>query len=824
MSRNVIFNKYVMIFSFVLAPETLAQLVVDSSCGDFACFAIKSDGSAYVWGLAGYGGDASGVDLSTNVADISCGGAACVARKTDGSALAWGDTSRGGSVPSRVDLSSNVADVNCGNYACVARKTDGSAFAWGSTNDGGDINVPTSANVDLSANIADISCGGQACVARKTDGSAYAWGDYLYGGDASGVDLSTNVADILCGGSSCVARKTDGSVVAWGSPTAGGSTSGVDVSSNVAEIGCGGNQGSACFAIKTDGSAVVWGYGPRGGDASSVDLSANVAQMSCGTWACAARKTDGSAYAWGHADYGGDASSVDLSANVVDIDCGFKACAARKSDGSVVVWGSADSGGDASSVDLSGNVADVDFGGHAAVARKTDGSAVVWGKAEWGGDLGAVDLSVPSPSPSPPPAPLPPTPPPSAVSVSFVLSGDVADYTADKQDIIKQVIATAAGVDKPTVTLELSPASVSVIATFHVADTSTATDLKTSLSASGALSSQSALQTALSNAGLSGVTVTSAPSLGWCCNPTGAFGDPHLAFAHGGKADFRGSHNDYYVFLSSPGYQFAPFFQEIDFIYATPTGLKQLVHGSFMTKASWFVLSGGVEYFLHMRAMYKGELVVLYDNENNGSYKNVIQLGPWSKRSFGGDLHIETKMLTVSVTTPTWSVNVTSKPIYGLVAPYNDATYESYHGKWEPNQRRLDIAIKGDYPQPDAHGIIGQSYQDDTVRNGKLDEYGVERSDVAHATTDGWLPPMTTSAQAEGAIEGVYTDYKLHADEGDGRDASKSGVGPKMYTHVFKFSRYKYPKRPKVANVDDKKQQQQRVAFSNEWEGRKKEL
>lgn len=41
----------------------------------------------------------------------------------------------------------------------------------------------------------------------------------------------------------------------------------------------------------------------------------------------------------------------------------------------------------------------------------------------------------------------------------------------------------------------------------------------------------------------------------------GAAGDPHVRFAHGGTADFRGSHRAYYAFLSSPGYQFAPYFQ-----------------------------------------------------------------------------------------------------------------------------------------------------------------------------------------------------------------------------------------------------------------------
>jgi hypothetical protein len=135
------------------------------------------------------------------------------------------------------------------------------------------------------------------------------------------------------------------------------------------------------------------------------------------------------------------------------------------------------------------------------------------------------------------------------------------------------------------------------------------------------------------------------------------------------------------------------------------------------------------------------------------------------------------------------------------------------HGRWQVDQRRLDISIKGDFPQPDAHGIIGQSYQDNVLRHGKLDEYGVENIDIGHATSDGWLPPMTTSAQAEGAIEGVHTDYSLNGAIHDSN----------VWNHVFRFSRYRLPMRTKKVKVGDKKPWQ-RIAFTNEWEGLKHEL
>jgi hypothetical protein len=49
------------------------------------------------------------------------------------------------------------------------------------------------------------------------------------------------------------------------------------------------------------------------------------------------------------------------------------------------------------------------------------------------------------------------------------------------------------------------------------------------------------------------------------------------------------------------------------------------------------------------------------------------------------------------------------------------------------------------------HGILGQSFDgSNTAVSGKLDEYGD-------------TPEFTTTAQAEGAIEGVYTDYIVSA-------------------------------------------------------------
>ena len=87
----------------------------------------------------------------------------------------------------------------------------------------------------------------------------------------------------------------------------------------------------------------------------------------------------------------------------------------------------------------------------------------------------------------------------------------------------------------------------------------------------------------------------------------------------------------------------------------------------------------------------------------------------------------------------------------GLVPPTLNATH--VHGKWEEDQRRLDLLIHGAYPQPDAHGIVGQSYRDGTILHGKLDDYAADSPALPNGSQR-TLPPMTTSAQESGRAAG----------------------------------------------------------------------
>ena len=155
-------------------------------------------------------------------------------------------------------------------------------------------------------------------------------------------------------------------------------------------------------------------------------------------------------------------------------------------------------------------------------------------------------------------------------------------------------------------------------------------------------------------------------------------------------------------------WQFAPYFQEVDFWFDTPTGLKQLVHGTFMTKATWRVRTNkGREVLLKVDAMdrAKVDMVVLdYSTlaaavaasstgaalTGDATFKpaslaaqisKIRTLPPYSNVSID-DVSIKTYMLTTSVETASWQVNVTSKPIWGLDEPVFNQTH--YHVRVAP--------------------------------------------------------------------------------------------------------------------------------------------
>ena len=62
--------------------------------------------------------------------------------------------------------------------------------------------------------------------------------------------------------------------------------------------------------------------------------------------------------------------------------------------------------------------------------------------------------------------------------------------------------------------------------------------------------------------------------------------DPHLHFAHGGRADFRGRHGQLYSFFSAPGVAVNLKTEDATFDTKRPSGAVLTVDGSFITEAA----------------------------------------------------------------------------------------------------------------------------------------------------------------------------------------------------------------------------------------------
>ena len=74
--------------------------------------------------------------------------------------------------------------------------------------------------------------------------------------------------------------------------------------------------------------------------------------------------------------------------------------------------------------------------------------------------------------------------------------------------------------------------------------------------------------------------------------PVGAEQDPHIAFAGGGRADFRGHDGSYYAFLSAPGAQVNVKTEDATFKLHDA---RLVVDGSFITEVHVIAVVGGLE-------------------------------------------------------------------------------------------------------------------------------------------------------------------------------------------------------------------------------------
>jgi len=205
--------------------------------------------------------------------------------------------------------------------------------------------------------------------------------------------------------------------------------------------------------------------------------------------------------------------------------------------------------------------------------------------------------------------------------------------------------------------------------------------------------------------------------------------------------------------LSAPGVHFSAFTEDSEFLLSgyTPT----LVRGSFFTKVYW-VLRGasGQAYGVSSDSNHvQFDVFDLgrADQTNLSQTQNLVysKNGVW-KEWWKDGIRVYYKQSSIFVRGGGWEVNFTRKPIY------NQVTGSS---KWhfDISMRMLDGQTGFEIHHGQAsttclpHGVIGQSYDsDDLAVDGATDNY-------AHDNMAS--PVVTTSAQAEGAIEGKAANY-----------------------------------------------------------------
>lgn len=271
-SKGTTFNRRLLGFGDVPAPTEFTQIGTENnwtkniSIGISNVFAIKADGTLWVWGTnspaAGLGSDnylpfitPTQVGTNNNWAKVSSGFGMTLAVKTDGTLWSWGinnvgqlgignpDNTFTSNVPIQVGTDTNWSNVFTGTTQLVyAIKTDGTLWSWG--NNGiylgypnatvnNNYRSPKQVGTDTWKTIA-IGSNNPMIEGIKTDGTLWGWGNsvagsYMFGNGISGyisefpvqIGTDTDWKEIWLSELSVLGLKEDGTRWGWGSNTNG---------------------------------------------------------------------------------------------------------------------------------------------------------------------------------------------------------------------------------------------------------------------------------------------------------------------------------------------------------------------------------------------------------------------------------------------------------------------------------------------------------------------------------------------------------------------------------------------------------------------------
>jgi alpha-tubulin suppressor-like RCC1 family protein len=261
-----------------LPPTHIAGLdntVTEVAAGDYTSFAVRNDGTLWVWGSNQYGARGDGTS-GDNIASpvqvpipatlttpsrrgkhvVAVGTGVYATLDTEGQVWTWGinwngrlgdGTTTPRFTPARVQRSASPGDyltgvvsITAGAGTVAALDADGTVWTWGAGTDGAlgngffnDSPYPVQVIDNFShaplAGLTDVACGSSGfCVALARYGVVFGWGSNQFsqlGMAAGGFEaLATpiivgpygSIDAIAAGSAHCLAHSTDGNVYGWG--------------------------------------------------------------------------------------------------------------------------------------------------------------------------------------------------------------------------------------------------------------------------------------------------------------------------------------------------------------------------------------------------------------------------------------------------------------------------------------------------------------------------------------------------------------------------------------------------------------------------------
>ena len=284
--------------------------------GAYACNAVKSDGTLWVWGsdsygqlgVNGLGAQSSPIQIPGSWKASSQGNYNAGAIKTDGTLWTWGYNNQGAlgqnqgpgtvgqtSSPKQVGSNNNWKAIHMDNGLAVGTKTDGTLWCWGNGSSGqvgNNLKGPAQrysspVQVGTDTDWGDTVGGAWSCLyAFKTNGTLWVWGENDQG------QLGFNQGYAYLNGKSSPTQLEAGSGRKW-TKVVGGYT-------------------SYFIGIKNDQTMYTWGnqtgsYGNLGHNQTNGSRSqptqipgTNWKDCSASAMMCSAIKTDGTLWSWGY--------------------------------------------------------------------------------------------------------------------------------------------------------------------------------------------------------------------------------------------------------------------------------------------------------------------------------------------------------------------------------------------------------------------------------------------------------------------------------------------------------------------------------------------